>query len=57
MSWPKFNASGLWWVGEPAEYNFNIRYRPGTANTDEDALSRMSMNMKSYMNSWIEETT
>lgn len=28
------------WVGELADFNFDIKYRPGKANTDADILSR-----------------
>ena len=29
------------WIGELADFNFTIHYRPGKANVDADALSRM----------------
>ena len=35
----KLNATGLRWIRELADYNFNIRYRPGKANVDADTLS------------------
>ena len=53
----KLNATGLRWIGELADYNFNIRYRPGKANVDADTLSRMSLNMETYMETCTEETT
>ncbi|CAB4040754.1 Hypothetical predicted protein [Paramuricea clavata] len=53
----KLNATGLRWIGELADYNFNIRYRPGKANVDADTLSRMSLDMDLYMTSCTEETT
>ena len=37
----KLNATGLRWVGELADFNFEIRYRPGKSNTDADSLSRI----------------
>ena len=53
----KLNATDLRWIGELADYNFNIRYRPGKANVDADTLSRMSLNMETYMETCTEETT
>ena len=41
----KLNATGLRWVAELADYNFQIKYRPGKVNTDADFLSRNSMNI------------
>ena len=35
----KLNATGLRWVGELADFNFEIRYRPGKLNADADSLS------------------
>ena len=52
----KLNATGLRWIGGLADYNFNIRYRPGKANIDADTLSRMSLDM-AYMKSCTEDTT
>ena len=37
------NATGIRWVGELAEYNFTIHYRPGKSNGDADGLSRMPL--------------
>ena len=37
----RFNATGHHWVADLSDFNFTIRYRPGTANKDADALSRM----------------
>jgi hypothetical protein len=53
----KLNATGLRWIGELADYNFNIRYRPGKANVDTDTLSRMSLDVDLYMTPCTEETT
>ena len=53
----KLNATGLRWIGELADYNFNIRYRPGKTNIDADTLSRMSLDIEAYMKSCTEETT
>ncbi|CAB3993128.1 Retrovirus-related Pol poly from transposon [Paramuricea clavata] len=32
----KLNATGLRWVGELSDFNFDIKYRPGRSNTDAD---------------------
>ena len=37
----RLNAAGYRWVAELADFNFTVKYRPGTANRDADALSRM----------------
>ncbi|CAB4009700.1 Hypothetical predicted protein, partial [Paramuricea clavata] len=37
LSSAKRNATGLRWVGELADFNFTIKYRPGKVNTDADA--------------------
>lgn len=47
----KLNATGLRWVGELADYNFNIKYRPGKMNIDADSLSRLPENFHQYMES------
>ena len=43
MSTAKLNATGIRWVGELAEYNFTIHYRPGKKNGDADGLSWMPL--------------
>ena len=50
----KLNATGLRWVGELADFNFEIRYRPGKLNTDADSLSRIPADFKNYMDSCTE---
>ena len=45
----KLNATTHRWVAELADFQFSIKYRPGTANGDADGLSRMSVNMDQYM--------
>ena len=37
----KLDACGQRWVAKLANYNFSIRYRCGTSNTEADALSRI----------------
>ncbi len=39
MKTAKLNAAGQRWVSELADYHFTLKYRPGTANRDEDFLS------------------
>ena len=36
----RLNAVGLRWVGELANYDFSIKYRPGRVHIDSDYLSR-----------------
>ena len=45
LSTAKLNATGHRWVGELADFNFEIRYRPGKKNGDADALSRMPLDL------------
>ena len=45
----KLNATGLHWIGELADFNFTIHYRPGKSNIDADALSRMPSDDMAYM--------
>ena len=53
----KLNATGLRWVGELADFNFEIRYRPGKWNTDADSLSRIPADFKNYMDSCTENSS
>ena len=46
-------TKGHRWVAELADFHFTIKYRPGTANQDADALSRMPMDQ--YMDMCTEE--
>ena len=39
----RLNATGHRWVAELSDFNFTVKCRPGTANRDADALSRMPM--------------
>ena len=45
----KLNFTGLRLVNELADFNFDIRYRPGKANADADTLSRMPISFEDYM--------
>ena len=47
----KLKATGHRWVAELASYNFTICYRPGKTNADADGLSRMPLDIDSYMKS------
>ena len=53
MTSAKLNATGYRWVAELANFNFDIKYRPGHANKDADFLSRLPRDI----NSVIEECT
>ena len=37
----KLNTTGLHWVGELSDFNFNMKYRSGESNTDADSLSQL----------------
>ena len=51
----KLNATTQRWVSELAEFNFNIKYRPGKSNIDADFLSRMPLNIDEYISQCTEE--
>lgn len=57
LSTAKLNATGLRWVAKLADYNFNIKYRPGRINNDADTLSRMPLDIDQYMPVCTEETS
>ncbi|CAB4025594.1 Hypothetical predicted protein [Paramuricea clavata] len=57
LSSAKLNATGLRWIGELADFNFTIRYRPRKANADANTLSRMPEHMEQYMASCNKETS
>ena len=45
----KLNATSLRWVGELADFRFQIKYRPGKSNNDADTLSRLPLNIEDYI--------
>ena len=50
LSSAKLNAAGLRWVAQLADYQFDIKYRPGKLNIDADYLSRHPVDVfKSHM--------
>ena len=54
LSTAKLNATGLRWVGELADFNFEIKYRPGKVNIDADSLSRIPADFERFMDSCSE---
>ena len=55
LSSAKLNATGLHWIGELADFNFNIKYRPRTVHRDADTLPRIPFD--AYMKKCTEETS
>ncbi|CAH1276865.1 GIN1 [Branchiostoma lanceolatum] len=55
LSTAKLNATGHRWVAELADFNFNIKYRPGKANADADVLSRVPVDAEEFMTSCTED--
>lgn len=49
LSTARLNAVGQRWVGELADFHFDIRYRPGKANVDADTLSRQPLKLIEVM--------
>ena len=49
LSSAKLNTTGLRWIGDLADFNFTIHYRPGKANIDADTLLRMALDDIAYM--------
>ena len=50
MSTAKLNATGHGWVTSLSDFNFTIKYRPGSSNKDADFLSRSPAHIDSIMN-------
>ena len=57
MTSAKLNATGYRWVTELANFNFDIKYRPGHANKDADFLSRMPKDIASIIEECTEEVS
>ena len=55
LSSAKLNATTIRWVGDLANYNFNVKYRPGKLSTDCDYLSRHPVDITSFMDQCNEE--
>ena len=45
----KLNARSLRWVGELADFRFQVKYRPGKSNSDAETLSRIPLNIEDNM--------
>ena len=54
LSTAKFNVTGHRWVAELANFCFTIKYIPEQSIKDADALSRMPMDIASYMETCTE---
>uniref|UniRef100_A0A8C6LSZ5 Gypsy retrotransposon integrase-like protein 1 n=2 Tax=Nothobranchius TaxID=28779 RepID=A0A8C6LSZ5_NOTFU len=54
LSSARLNAVGHRWVGELADFHFDIKYRPGKRNADADMLSRYPVNLQQQMNDHTE---
>ena len=57
LSSAKLNATTIRWIGELANYNFNVKYRPGKQSTDCDYLSRSPVDLRVIMQQFNEEIT
>ena len=55
LSSAKLNATGLHWIGELGDFNFNIKFHPGTVHRDADTLPRVPFD--AYMKKCMEETS
>lgn len=51
----KLNATTLRWVGELADFRFQVKYCPGKSNVDADTLSWMPMNIEDYMKTFYQK--
>ncbi|KAK7879003.1 hypothetical protein WMY93_034163, partial [Mugilogobius chulae] len=49
----RLNAVGHRWVGELADFHFDIKYRPGKMNSDADTLSRYPIELQGSMSDHI----
>lgn len=57
MTTAKLDATRHRWVAELANFNFQIRYRPGKSNADADGLSRMPLDFDQYRQECTAETS
>uniref|UniRef100_A0A8C7Y3F7 Gypsy retrotransposon integrase-like protein 1 n=1 Tax=Oryzias sinensis TaxID=183150 RepID=A0A8C7Y3F7_9TELE len=55
LSTAKLNVVGHRWVGQLADFHFDIKYRPGKANIDADVLSRCPFDIETFMKECSEE--
>ena len=53
----KLNATSLRWVGELANFRFDVKYRPGKCNNDADTLSRQPLNIEDYTRSCCHQSS
>lgn len=49
LSTARLNAVGHRWVGELADFHFDIKYRPGKMNADADTLSRYPLKLPDHL--------
>ncbi|KAL6470998.1 hypothetical protein MHYP_G00196480 [Metynnis hypsauchen] len=54
LSTARLNAVGHRWVGELADFHFNVKYRPGRMNIDADTLSRYPVTLSDNMSEYTE---
>ena len=57
MTTAKLNATSHRWVAALADFNFNIKYRPGRVHHDADFFSCMKLNIHSVINEWTKEVS
>ncbi|KAL3972968.1 pleiotrophin [Sarotherodon galilaeus] len=57
LSTAKLNAVGHRWVGELADFRFDVKYRPGKVNIDADTFSRFPLDIDTYLTKCTEELT
>lgn len=55
LSTAKLSATGCRWVAELADFHFTVKYRPGRENVDADSLSRMPLDMETFIKECSEE--
>lgn len=56
LTTPKLDVTRLRWVGELSDFQFTVKYKPGSLNRDADGLSRMPIDFSSFMLSCTEES-